>query len=794
VNTHAKVTSWRDNAVDGQVGRLTMFEGTFELDRMFPNPYDPECVTVDACFLLPGGGAASVPCFWYEGYDRSLARGWEVLKRNGEGGWKVRYTPRDAGAHSLYLIIHDLASGAKSRYPARGTLEFECIPSPERGFLQVSRRHSAYLEYENGEPYVGIGHNLCGWEWGGTDNRRGTYEYDEWLINLAIHGATMTQFDLCEGDQIEWTPHPDELPFSRDWAGLTRYNQQTAWKMDYRIRRAEELDLYFRFTLLHWEDFDDEPENFPDWGWNRNPYNQANGGPVADVSQFFRSGEAKRIYRKCLRYIVARWGYSKNILAYELWNEVDAEAIIWGGECPDYASNADAIAEWHREMAAYLKAIDPNRAPVTTSHAHSFNGDAIWRLPDIDMSTFHRYTYFNADYNEQQYDTTGSLYRLLRQRWEATDKPVLAGEFALSPGGDIQKDYDAQGLEFHDQLWISVMAGSMGTAMHWTWGSYIHDYDLYYHYRPLAAFVADEDLRRLRPVRERDAGPLSCWMLLGDERALLWIKDRRIHFKSAVPADSERRNERRQIRLEGLAMANGSYAAAYFDTRTGRTIGGHPAAAVTEGNLTLELPSFESDIAVKVMRADEWPVWHSVDIPDAKISSDTRMIGREFHIQAGGTGIGGRSDAFRFVHTSAHGDFSLSARIDAVTNLGERVRAGLMIREGTSPDSPFFYVGVDPRSYVTFGYRAEEGEEAVFSEALKSEPFTYVKLERTSGRVFAYLSPDGRDWGLLGQAELVRLSDREALAGMAVCSKDAITYVQAAFSRVEWQTALSHGQ
>ena len=104
---------------------------------------------------------------------------------------------------------------------------------------------------------------------------------------MAQNGANLTQFDFCEGDQIEWTPCDNELPFSEDWKGLNEYNQQNAWKMDRRFQTAEELGIFFRLSLFHWEDFDDETEKFPDWGWNRNPYHDQNGGPAKNVSEFF---------------------------------------------------------------------------------------------------------------------------------------------------------------------------------------------------------------------------------------------------------------------------------------------------------------------------------------------------------------------------------------------------------------------------------------------------------------------------------------------------------------------------
>ncbi len=785
-----QVTSWKQEAFDGDIPRLERFEASFQLNRAFANPYDPDCVSVNAVIFAPDGSVATVPCFWYEGFSRRLTMGQELLTPTEEACWKLRYSPRSTGDYRISIEARDIAAEQFCRYPDNGEITFRCVHSPHKGFLRVSALDPAYLEFEDGSPYIGIGHNLCGWEWGGTDNRRGTYDYDEWLLNMANNGATMAQFDFCEGDQLEWTPHPDELPFSADWRGLVNYNAQNAWKMDQRFQRAEELGIYFRLSLLHWEDFDNETEDFPDWGWNRNPYNIVNGGPVADVSQFFANAEARRIYCKNLRYTVARWGYCRSLLAYELWNEVDADDIVWGADKPNYGSNVDVIAEWHREMAAYLKRLDPNKALITTSFAHTYNGDQIWKLSDIDLTTFHRYTYFNGDYGEPQYDTIGALRGIISGRLAATGKPVLAGEFALSPGGDIQKDFDRQGYEFHDQIWSSLMVKGLGTAMHWTWGSYVHDYELYGHYRPISMFVADEDLRGMTTLGEADK---AVWPNRADEavnaqllglksanRALLWIKNSASSFRS--PA-------REAVPEGGIAtvtgLADGLYVAAVFDAWSGERLAITADASCQNGCLRLPLPSFRHSLAVKLVDASREQIWSSADIGEKKNNSSTRRIGRRILLHSGGEGIGGERDACRFEYAPVSGDFALTVRVDALTNLGEKARAGLMIRHALSEDAPCAYIAMDPRANIHFGYRLRSDDTAISSCVNKTAFYAYIRLSVSDGVLHAAFSDDGNAWREAGSVAWT-LPGAGALAGMFACSKDFLTYVSAHFHDVQF--------
>src|SRR5690606_20912409 len=115
--------------------------------------------------------------------------------------------------------------------------------------------------------------------------------------------------------------------------------------------------------------------------WEHNPYNARNGGPLASPEEFFTDERAKRLTQQRYRYIVARYGYRTNLLAWELFNEVDLTD----------GYDADAVSAWHREMAAYIKAIDPFGHPVTTSFSNPLLDPKVWSLPEIDFTNTHFY-------------------------------------------------------------------------------------------------------------------------------------------------------------------------------------------------------------------------------------------------------------------------------------------------------------------------------------------------------------------------------------------------------------------
>ena len=146
---------------------------------------------------------------------------------------------------------------------------------------------------------------------------------------MAQNGANMAQFDFCEGDQIEWTPCANELPFSEDWKGLNEYNQQNAWKMDQRFQTAEELGIFFGFPCSIGRILTTRRRNFLIGAGTEIPITIKTAVRRKTYPNFLKSQPAKKYVRYYLKYVAARWGYSPNLMTYELWNEIDAPEVMW---------------------------------------------------------------------------------------------------------------------------------------------------------------------------------------------------------------------------------------------------------------------------------------------------------------------------------------------------------------------------------------------------------------------------------------------------------------------------------
>lgn len=80
----------------------------------------------------------------------------------------------------------------------------------------------------------------------------------------------------------------------------------------------------------------------------------------------------------------------------------------------------------------------------------------------------------------------GSPRRISRPFWASTGSLLRAISSA---------ENDREGVSFHNGLYSSIFSNSLGTTMHWTWGSYVDEYNLYSHYRAVNTLFKGADLR-----------------------------------------------------------------------------------------------------------------------------------------------------------------------------------------------------------------------------------------------------------------------------------------------------------
>ncbi|MFW6158663.1 MAG: DUF5060 domain-containing protein [Planctomycetota bacterium] len=589
------------------VPRFARFELTFDLNRSVSNPFDEDAVAVDAEFRPPGGGEPiTVPGFYYQDYvpvRRPTAlyarrRGTPIKYRLledlvpvGGGCWKVRFAPTEVGTWGYRLRVVTDRGRESRRELVTGWREFDCTPSDRRGYVRVAK-DGWNFEFTTGEPFYPIGHNMhasndvskrnCKLLDIEPQDDRGTAAYEETFGKMHEHGENLVEVWMASWSLgIEWTAR------WKHYFGPGRYNLHHAWKLDRVLELAEANDLYLHLVLEN----HGKLSTFVDAEWENHPYNDRNlSGFLHRCKSFFTSVRAREQYKKKLRYIIARWGWSTRILGFELWSELDLTGERW----QDHADREflEDKVRWHREMGRHIKRLDHGRHLLTTHYSGDYHRvqPEIAGLDEID--------YVALDAYRQK--AQGSIVRLLERTARQLGrygKPILVTEYGGSPMGTT---VDRMEAEVHAGIWSAYVMRHAGTPLLW-WFMYIDRHHQYPQYKALAAFDRGEDRRNrgLEMIRPELTGSrfADCLALRNDRSAYVWVYDER----SAIRAP-ERPHRHDGVRLTFGGFRPGAYQVEFWDTVRGRPTS-RQRLRTTGSELSIELPPFDNDVALKVKPA-----------------------------------------------------------------------------------------------------------------------------------------------------------------------------------------------
>ncbi len=539
-----------------------MLEITFNLNTVYANPFDPDEVDVKAYFASPSNKTYVMPGFY---------------KSDSSPNWAVRYAPLETGAHTVYLEVTDGSGTTQtSTYTFTAT-----AAGANRGFMGVqgNRFVDSY-----GSQLTLLGTNFA---WSRPDfmlDAMETFEASKmnvmrlwlstwWSWYAAEWGPTTRVNSLPEGD------------VSIEYEGIGRYQLENMERLDTIFQGAEDHNIYINLVLNSFGDFL--------YNWNEHAYNQANGGPSywsSNNTDFWTNPTAIAYQKKLLRYLFARFGYSRALGLLEYWNESD-------NQVDTTAAIRDA---WHAEVDSYWKSWDFYKRPTTTSfawksHSHqnhlSFEG-----LTTLDAVNLHRYG-------------TGTD---MIDIWEQEVKYML-NDFGNRPSyiaeygrtGTDDSTYPDNARYFHDGVWAPVFrAGAAGAAMIWLFDqntapkSAFDPPQLYKDmYESMANFMQPEE-KYLVHMPHVDYGLQPNDTKVGgfksNYKALLWINDTQALYTNASPRT-----------VSGMSlilpdMLPGTYDVLFHDTVAGTTLSTTTAVA-SGGALTIpSIPALQRDIAVKV--------------------------------------------------------------------------------------------------------------------------------------------------------------------------------------------------
>jgi outer membrane protein assembly factor BamB len=163
--------------------------------------------------------------------------------------------------------------------------------------------------------------------------------------------------------------------------------------------------------------------------------------------------------------------------------------------------------------------------------------------------------------------------------------------------------------------------------------------------------------------------------------------------------------------------------------------------------------------------------WSCADIGSVTPAGAQSMTATgTWNVSGGGPDIAGTADAFHFVWQAIATDLTLRARVTAQGNTDGWAKGGVMLRQSTDPQSPFYAVLLTPANGVVVEARLGFGSAAQIVVTQAEVAPAYLEIGRSGDTLRAYGSSDGVVWsGIPGSAVNLPFSG-SMLAGLAVSS------------------------
>ena len=174
--------------------------------------------------------------------------------------------------------------------------------------------------------------------------------------------------------------------------------------------------------------------------------------------------------------------------------------------------------------------------------------------------------------------------------------------------------------------------------------------------------------------------------------------------------------------------------------------------------------------------------WQTGDIGAVGVAGQASTTGGTFAVRGAGADVWGTADAFRFVWQPLSGDRDIVARVAQVENVQPWVKAGVMIRERLTADSPHAFMLVSAGRGLAFQRRVTSGGISASTSPGAGTAPAWVKLERRGNVIRAYRSSDGTAWTLVGSDTFGMSTD--VYVGLAVSSHDVTRLATATFDSV----------
>jgi hypothetical protein len=568
-------------------------EAVFHSRESYANPYDPDEVKVDAVITYPGGDSAVVPCFFCipARYEDG-----EWVTDPVHQSWMVRFTSEQAGTHGMTLIIEDTGGIWRSE-----PYSVEVAAGKATGIIREDTANRQYFRHSTGEPFYPLGINAA---WNNLE------DYTTIINNLSGGRANIFRYwqTPFAHQALEWSED-----YYYNYGGLGIYNQEAAAMSDSLLDLCDSADVCMQLVVFQHGLFSENVDEM----WDTNPYNTANGGFVDRAEEFFYNEPCKAQVKKLLRYIVARWAYSRNLFAWEFFNEVQYTGL--------HNSQSDlwwpGVVNWHSEMSRYVESIDPFDHLQTTSAAEGQLA-SLDSIAAMDNLQYHIYAEADALLGRQaELD-----YRF---RSELEHVSVINGEYGTRDGADTP--YDMQ----RNAIWNGIM--TQVPRYMWIWDHYLDPawaglFSMPARYLEEENFSREKNLRAYAFRADHPDRTFRRYGMAADTAFYGYLYD--LLYTTDLTGAS--------ITLQDIPVAN--YDITWYLPVEGTVII-QDSVPLIRGTHTLELPRFSKSLAFKIKKQSDYL------LPVARAGSDTVVAVGTPAILSGSRSSSPASDSLSYLWT-----------------------------------------------------------------------------------------------------------------------------------------------
>ena len=181
--------------------------------------------------------------------------------------------------------------------------------------------------------------------------------------------------------------------------------------------------------------------------------------------------------------------------------------------------------------------------------------------------------------------------------------------------------------------------------------------------------------------------------------------------------------------------------------------------------------------------------WSDSDIGTVGLAGSADHSAGAFTVRGSGNSLTGSSDSFNTCSLTLSGAVTFTARVADVGSASGAAKVGIMLRESTSANGRFAYIGISPGGAMEFLRRTSVGGAVTVGAMASGQSLPrYLRLTvtRSSKRstFSAFHSADGNSWTPLGSSFNINSMPSSILGALVVCAMDDTKLHTAVFDQV----------